>query len=249
MKEKESQILIETTLGNITIKLYDDTPRHRDNILELAGKGFYDGTLFHRIIKEFMIQGGDPDSKNAPAGKSLGSGDAGYTLPAEIVPVHYHKKGALAAARLSDQVNPKKESSGCQFYIVTGKVYKSAELKKLEKSINMGRENTVFEQLVNKNIDKIKEYRLARNQKGLMALQEELIEEAKQMVATEQSFKFTPEQVETYTTIGGAPFLDNEYTVYGEVIKGMEVIEAIEKAKTDGRDRPIEDINMKVSVL
>jgi len=248
MKE-ESQILIETTLGDIKIKLYEDTPRHRDNILELAGKGFYDGTLFHRIIKEFMIQGGDPDSKNAVAGKSLGSGDAGYTLPAEIVPAHYHKKGALAAARLSDQVNPNKESSGCQFYIVTGKIYKPAELKKLEQSINMGKENTVFEQLVNKNIDKIKEYRLARNQKGLMALQEELIEQAKQIVATEQAFKFTPEQVETYTTVGGAPFLDNEYTVYGEVIQGMEVIESIEKAKTDGRDRPIEDINMKVSVL
>lgn len=247
--EQESQILIETSLGNITIKLYNDTPRHRDNILKLAKEGFYDGTIFHRVIKEFMIQGGDPDSKNAPADKNLGAGDAGYTIPAEFVAAHYHKRGALAAARLGDQVNPEKESSGCQFYIVTGKVYKPAELKKMAQSINMGKENTVFEKLVNQNIDKIKDLRLARDQKGLMKLQEELIEEAKRIVASEQPFKFTPEQEEVYTTVGGTPFLDNEYTVYGEVVDGMDVVDAIEKAKINRNDRPNEDITMKVSVL
>src|SRR5574344_534286 len=247
--EKESQILIETSLGNITIKLYNDTPQHRDNILKLAKEGFYNGTLFHRVIKEFMIQGGDPDSKNASAGQNLGAGDAGYTIPAEFVPTHFHKKGTLAAARLGDNVNPKKDSSGCQFYIVTGKVYKPAELRKMEKSINMGKENNVFEQLVRQNVDKIKDLRLARDQKGLMKLQEELIEEAQKLVAQSDPFKFTPEQEEAYTTIGGTPFLDNEYTVYGEVVDGFEVIEAIEKVKTNKSDRPNEDITMNVSVL
>ncbi len=247
--EKESQILIETSLGNITIKLYNDTPQHRDNILKLAKEGFYNGTLFHRVIKEFMIQGGDPDSKSASAGQNLGAGDAGYTIPAEFVPTHFHKKGALAAARLGDNVNPKKDSSGCQFYIVTGKVYKPAELRKMEKSINMGKENNVFEQLVRQNVDKIKDLRLARDQKGLMKLQEELIEEAQKIVAESDPFKFTPEQEEAYTTIGGTPFLDNEYTVYGEVVDGFEVIEAIEKVKTNKSDRPNEDITMNVSVL
>lgn len=249
MEEKDSLILIETSLGNIIVKLYNDTPRHRDNLLKLAKEGFYDGTLFHRVIKEFMIQGGDPDSKNAPTGKALGSGDAGYTLPAEFVATHCHKRGALAAARLGDNVNPKKDSSGCQFYIVTGKKYTAGGLKKLEQSMNMGRENTVFEQLVNKNIDKIKDLRLNRDQKGLMNLQEELIDEAKSIVAAEQPFKFTPEQVEVYTTLGGTPFLDNEYTVYGEVVEGFEVLDAIEKVKTDRNDRPNDDITMKVSVL
>ena len=247
--EKESQILIETSLGNITIKLYNDTPQHRDNILKLAKEGFYNGTLFHRVIKEFMIQGGDPDSKSASAGQNLGAGDAGYTIPAEFVPTHFHKKGALAAARLGDNVNPKKDSSGCQFYIVTGKVYKPAELRKMEKSINMGKENNVFEQLVRQNVDKIKDLRLARDQKGLMKLQEELIEEAQKIVAESDPFKFTPEQEEAYTTIGGTPFLDNEYTVYGEVVDGFEAIEAIEKVKTNKSDRPNEDITMNVSVL
>ncbi len=247
--ERESQILIETSLGNITIKLYNDTPQHRDNILKLAKEGFYNGTLFHRVIKEFMIQGGDPDSKSASAGQNLGAGDAGYTIPAEFVPTHFHKKGALAAARLGDNVNPKKDSSGCQFYIVTGKVYKPAELRKMEKSINMGKENNVFEQLVRQNVDKIKDLRLARDQKGLMKLQEELIEEAQKIVAESDPFKFTPEQEEAYTTIGGTPFLDNEYTVYGEVVDGFEVIEAIEKVKTNKSDRPNEDITMNVSVL
>lgn len=247
--ERESQILIETSLGNITIKLYNDTPQHRDNILKLAKEGFYNGTLFHRVIKEFMIQGGDPDSKSASAGQNLGAGDAGYTIPAEFVPTHFHKKGALAAARLGDNVNPKKDSSGCQFYIVTGKVYKPAELRKMEKSINMGKENNVFEQLVRQNVDKIKDLRLARDQKGLMKLQEELIEEAQKIVAGSDPFKFTPEQEEAYTTIGGTPFLDNEYTVYGEVVDGFEVIEAIEKVKTNKSDRPNEDITMNVSVL
>jgi len=249
MEDKETLLLVATTLGDIKIKLYNDTPRHRDNIVKLAKEGFYDGTLFHRVIKEFMIQGGDPNSRNAHKGKSLGSGDAGYTLPAEIVPVHFHKKGALAAARLGDQANPQKNSSGCQFYIVTGKVYKLAELKKMEKSMNANRENSAFEQLVGKNMDRIKELRIARDRDGLMKLQEELVEEAKNLVANQNPFSFTPEQVEAYTTIGGSPFLDNEYTVYGEIIDGFDVIEAIEKAKTDANDRPQADISMKVSVL
>ena len=247
---KDTMIRMETTAGVIVFKLYKDTPRHRANFIKIMDEGIIDGTLFHRVIKDFMIQGGDPDSKDAPPGKELGTGGPRYTVPAEIrFPAHFHKRGALAAARLGDQVNPEKESSGCQFYIVTGKVYKPAELKKMAQSINMGKENTVFEKLVNQNIDKIKDLRLARDQKVLMKLQEELIEEAKRIVASEQPFKFTPEQEEVYTTVGGTPFLDNEYTVYGEVVDGMDVVDAIVKAKTNRNDRPNEDITMKVSVL
>lgn len=249
MEQKNAQLLIETSLGNIKIRLYDDTPRHRDNILKLASEGFYDGTLFHRVIREFMIQGGDPDSKGAPAGKSLGAGDAGYTLSAEFNTQHFHKRGALAAARLGDQVNPNKDSSGCQFYIVTGKIYKPSTLKKFEKSINDNRENAILEKLIMKNLDTVKELRKARDIHGLQKLQDDLTKQAKAQAKEEKPFEFSPEQIEAYTTIGGTPFLDNEYTVYGEVTEGFEVLNAIEKVKTDRNDRPLEDLQMKILVL
>jgi peptidylprolyl isomerase len=250
MEDKSTILLVETSLGNIKIKLYNDTPLHRDNIIKLAKKGFYNGTLFHRVIKDFMIQGGDPNSKNAPKGRSLGTGDTGYTIPAEMIyPTHFHKKGSLAAARQSDQVNPKKESSGCQFYIVTGKVYKPAELKKIEQSVNSNRENSIFEELVSKNVDAIKKLRLDHDRNGLLKLQDKLVKDAKLLTAAEPKFQLTPEQIKTYTTIGGTPFLDNQYSVYGEVIEGMEIVDTIEKAKTDTNDRPQEDIMMTVNVL
>ena len=127
--QKETMLKIETTLGDIKVKLYNETPKHRDNFIKLAKEGTYNGTLFHRVIKDFMVQAGDPESKNAPKGKMLGTGDVGYTIPAEIVyPKYFHKKGALSAARQGDNVNPNKESSGCQFYIVTGKVFNDSTL-------------------------------------------------------------------------------------------------------------------------
>lgn len=143
-----TRLKIKTTEGDIIICLYDETPKHRDNFLKLAKEGYFNGTLFHRVIKDFMIQGGDPDSKNAPKGKMLGTGGPDYTIPAEFVyPQYFHKRGALSAARTGDEVNPDKESSGSQFYIVWGKTFKPAELKQMEHQMAMQQEQQVFNQL------------------------------------------------------------------------------------------------------
>ncbi|PCH67442.1 MAG: peptidylprolyl isomerase [Bacteroidetes bacterium] len=197
-KEKEVQVLISTEYGDIKLKLYNETPKHRDNFVKLAKEGFYDGTLFHRIIKGFMIQGGDPQSKNAKPGQQLGNGGPGYTIPAEFNPEFIHKKGALSAARMGDNVNPKRESSGSQFYIVQGTVIPKEKLLEFGKS------------------------------KGIT---------------------FTEEQITAYTTIGGSPHLDTQYTVYGEVVEGLEVIDKIAEVPRDSRDRPIKDISITVKVL
>lgn len=191
--DKMTKVLLKTSFGDITIALYDDTPAHKANFEKLVKEKFYDGLLFHRIIKGFMIQGGDPDSKTAKAGQRLGAGDIGYTIPAEFVPGHYHKRGAVAAAREGDNVNPQKASSGCQFYIVDGTVYDNDKM-------------TLISQRTGKT--------------------------------------FTAEQIKDYTTIGGAPWLDGDYTVFGEVVKGMEVVDKIAEQKKDGADRPIEDIKI-----
>lgn len=244
--QKETEVLIETNMGDIQLKLYNETPRHRDNFIKLAKEGFYEGTLFHRVIKDFMIQGGDPDSKNAPADKMLGAGDCGYTLPAEIVyPKYFHQKGALSAARQGDQVNPRKESSGCQFYIVTGKVYSPEELLNMEQHINQKRVTIIFNRLAQEHMKEIYQLRKANDQDGLYDLQEKLIEKAQKEAAGQAEFKFTPEQVKAYTTQGGAPHLDGEYTVYGEVTKGIEIVDAIQQVQTGKSDRPKEDVVIK----
>ena len=197
--EKETMVLITTEFGNMKVKLYNETPQHRDNFIKLAEKGFYDGLLFHRVIKGFMIQGGDPESKNAPASKQLGAGDVGYTIPAEFVyPKYYHKKGALAAARQGDQVNPEKRSSGCQFYIVQGEKWDGNRLR---------------------------------------------------MVEAQSGKKFTKEQAEVYATVGGTPFLDGEYTVFGEVVEGLDVVDKIAGVACGPMDRPVTDVKMKMTVI
>ncbi|MBO7290158.1 MAG: peptidylprolyl isomerase, partial [Bacteroidaceae bacterium] len=166
-----AKVKISTTMGDITVRLYDETPLHRDNFLKLASEGFFNGTLFHRVIKDFMIQGGDPESKSAPAGKALGSGGPGYNIPAEIKPALFHKRGALSAARLGDEVNPAKESSGSQFYIVWGKVYKAAELKQLEHQMKMQQEQSIFNALAMERREEIMNLRRNRDREGLMELQ------------------------------------------------------------------------------
>ncbi|MEG0456256.1 MAG: peptidylprolyl isomerase, partial [Bacteroides sp.] len=230
----------------IVVKLYNETPQHRDNFIKLAENGTYEGTLFHRVIKDFMIQAGDPDSKNAPKGKALGAGDVGYTIPAEFVyPKLFHKKGVLSAARQGDNVNPKKESSGCQFYIVTGKVYSDSTLLGMEQQMGQMRLNNAFNALAQKHTKEIYKMRKANDQDGLMNLQDSLIAQAEAQVAAEPEFHFTPEQVKAYTTVGGTPHLDGEYTVFGEVLEGMDVVEKIQKVKTDRGDRPEEDVVIK----
>lgn len=150
----ETLVRLETTMGNITVKLYNETPKHRDNFIKLAKEGTYDSTLFHRVIKNFMIQAGDPQSKTATDTTTLGNGDVGYTLPAEFNPKFFHKKGALAAARLGDEVNPNKESSGCQFYIVTGRKFSEAQMISMENQLNEARLETVFNELARKHMKK-----------------------------------------------------------------------------------------------
>ena len=246
--DNETLVKIETTLGDIKVKLYNETPKHRDNFIKLAEDGVYEGTLFHRVIKDFMIQAGDPDSKK---GKMLGAGDVGYTLPAEFVyPKYFHKKGALSAARQGDNVNPKKESSGCQFYIVTGKVYNDSTLLGMESQMNENKINVIFNTLAQKHMKEIYKMRKENDENGLYELQEKLFAEAEAEVAKQPEFHFTPEQIEAYTTVGGTPHLDGEYTVFGEVIEGMDIVDKIQQVKTDRSDRPEEDVKIvKVEVL
>lgn len=233
---------IETTAGPIKIRLYDDTPQHRDNFLRLAREGVYDGVLFHRVINDFMVQTGDPNSKDAPAGKMLGDGDMDYTIPAEIIyPKHYHKYGALAAARTGDNVNPEFRSSGSQFYIVTGRKFSEAQLRQMEQGKAQKELQAYFMKLQRDNKDKIMELRAAKDSVGLENLRQELIKETEANVHPQG---MTPEQIRDYTTIGGTPHLDGTYTVFGEVLEGMDTVEKIQKAETDGNDRPKEDIRI-----
>ena len=248
---EETKLKIETTAGDIVVKLYNETPQHRDNFIKLAENGTYEGTLFHRVIKDFMIQAGDPDSKNASKGQMLGAGDVGYTVPAEFVyPKYFHKKGALSAARQGDNVNPQKASSGCQFYIVTGKVYSDSALLGMEQQMNQMRFNNLFNTLASKHAKDIYKMRKAGDQEGLMNLQDTLIAQVEKQLAGQPEFRFTPEQVKAYTTVGGTPHLDGEYTVFGEVLEGMDVVDKIQRVKTDRNDRPEEDVKIvKVEVL
>ncbi len=192
-EEKSHVLLIRTDLGDITVMLHNETPEHRDNFLRLAEEGFYEGVLFHRVINGFMIQAGDPLSRDAVPGERLGTGGPGYTLPAEIIPGLFHQKGALAAARQGDQVNPERRSSGSQFYIVQGRKWSARELE---------------------------------------------------MMAKDRGAAFSDEQTEAYTSVGGTPHLDDAYTVFGQVIDGMGVIDKIANVETGPGDRPVQDVSI-----
>ncbi len=197
-KDRKKDVLLQTSMGDIVIRLSDSTPLHRDNFLKLVKTGFYDSLLFHRVMKGFMIQGGDPNSKNAPAGTQLGNGGPSYTVPAEIRTTLFHKKGVIAAARMEDNVNPQKASNGSQFYLAQGKIYSDDELNVMEASRLGGR-------------------------------------------------KIPAEQREAYKTVGGIPHLDQNYTVYGEVLKGLDVVDkiaAVPTSKGTDRNRPLEDVKI-----
>ncbi|MCM1448792.1 MAG: peptidylprolyl isomerase [Clostridiales bacterium] len=234
---------LETTAGDIKVKLYGDTPAHRDNFVKLVNEGYYDGTLFHRVIKDFMIQAGDPDSRNAASGQMLGTGGPSYTLPAEIVyPAHFHKRGVLAAARQGDQINPEKRSSGSQFYIVTGEVYNDSTLSRLEKGIKANAINQAFQRLREANRDQILALSRAKDTEALNKLRDDMVAQAEAEANAHAAL--TSEQREAYTTVGGTPHLDGEYTVFGEVIDGMDVVDAIQNVTTGMADRPVEDVKI-----
>lgn len=240
----ETQVLMHTSMGDIQLKLYNETPKHRDNFIQLVKDGTYNGLLFHRVIKDFMIQGGDVTSKDAPMNKSLGAGDLGYTVPAEFnYPKYFHKKGALCAARTGDEVNPERASSASQFYIVTGKKYSEAELNQMEKQLENRLKQSIFARLQAENKPKIMEYYRSGNKEELAILRDTLIGKTElEAEKRKEETKLPKELREIYKTEGGVPFLDNQYTVYGEVVKGIEVVEAIQNVKTNKQDRPTENV-------
>lgn len=243
-QKNETQVLMHTSMGDIQLKLYNETPKHRDNFIQLVKDGTYNGLLFHRVIKDFMIQGGDVTSKDAPMNKSLGAGDLGYTVPAEFnYPKYFHKKGALCAARTGDEVNPERASSASQFYIVTGKKYSEAELNQMEKQLENRLKQSIFARLQAENKPKIMEYYRSGNKKELAILRDTLIGKTElEAEKRKDEAKLPKELREVYKTEGGVPFLDNQYTVYGEVVKGIEVVDAIQKVKTNKQDRPTENV-------
>ena len=242
------KVKIQTTLGDIIVRLYDETPLHRDNFIKLVKEGYYNGTLFHRVIKDFMIQGGDPDSKGAPAGKHLGVGGPSYTLDAEIKPGLFHKRGALAAARQGDEVNPERKSSGSQFYIVWGKVYNQSQLGQLAKQLEIQEAQKIFDNLAFQQRAAIMLLRRERNHDGLQELQEKMAAEAMTQ-AKANGPVLTDEQKKVYSTIGGTPHLDNQYTVFGEVEEGLDVVEQIQQTATGRNDRPQEDVIMTMTMV
>jgi peptidyl-prolyl cis-trans isomerase B (cyclophilin B) len=212
----------------------------------LAKEGYYDGTLFHRVIKNFMIQGGDPDSKGAPAGKMLGVGGPDYTLQAEIQDGLFHKRGALAAARQGDEVNPERRSSGSQFYIVWGQVYNENQLRQFSKQLRMQKVQDVFHALASDHRAEIMQMRREKNRAGLQELQDKLVAEAESQVGSDG---LTENQMKLYSTIGGTPHLDGQYTVFGEVEEGLDVVELIQGSATGRADRPLDDIEMRMVVI
>lgn len=247
-------ILLETAYGNMKLKLYEETPLHKANFIKQVQAGFFDSLLFHRVINAFMIQGGDPLSKHAKSGDTLGHGDIGYTIPAEFNPALIHKKGRLCAARESDDINPKKESSATQFYIVMGKKRSLEDLKKYEDRINKTHyTNCAREYLKTEEGKQLKrDYTRLKNENKMDSatlLNDKIEATVKALHLKTPEYKFNTEQIETYTTIGGTPHLDGTYTVFGEVIEGLEVIDKIAVVKTDKRDRPIEDVRMRMRVL
>lgn len=241
----ETKVLVKTTAGDFTVKLYNETPAHRDNFIKLVEEKYYENTLFHRVIRDFMVQAGDPDSKDAPRFSQLGTGGPGYTIPAEFVyPKYFHKRGALSAARQADQVNPERESSGSQFYLVTGKRYSMNDLLDMQQKMTENEAQSVFDRLVAQNRDSIMSLQKADDMDGLMKLQNELIAKTEEIMKEKGDFEFSAEQLSAYTSEGGTPFLDNQYTVFGEVIDGMKVIDKIERVSTDVHDRPVKDVRI-----
>lgn len=249
-----TKVLLKTTAGDIVIGLYDDTPKHQENFIKLVKDGYYNGLLFHRVMKGFMVQGGDPDSKDAEAGTVLGNGGPGYQLDAEILPNHYHKKGALAAARQPDNVNPDKKSSGSQFYLVQGRTYTEEELASLEASQAQGIKNTLFQKMLqmpeNAQLrEQIEGYSKVGNKKELDFIIQRIsptIEQEYQKLG----LGYSVEAKKAYQEIGGTPFLDGLYTVFGEIIEGLEVVDKIAENEVDAKNRPLKDVRIiKAKIL
>lgn len=239
-----TRVLLETSMGEIELALYNETPQHRDNFIKLVNEGTYDGVLFHRVINNFMIQTGDPDSKTATPDALLGSGGPGYDLPAEIVyPKLFHKRGAIAAAREGDETNPERKSSGSQFYIVTGRRYSEYQLNAMVERLADQAKAMKFQTMARERMPEIQALKTQGDTTALMTLQNELIKLTEDWYA-KNPVQFTQQQIDAYSTIGGTPHLDGTYTVFGEVVKGMDVVDKIQNVTTGQNDRPVDDVRI-----
>ncbi len=244
---KENRIVdIETKYGKMRIRLYDETPLHRDNFVKLVHANYFNGTLFHRVIDGFMIQGGAPDSKGAKPGVFLGEGGPGYQIDAEIHPELFHKRGVIAAARESDDVNPQKKSSGSQFYLTQGVVYSPGALDTLQIKLNTRLKNRILEKLQKKYVKDI--LKCYSDENKISSLIHQIHLEADSLFEIEQ-IRFSPAQIKAYTSLGGIPHLDGDYTVFGEVIEGIGLIDSIAKQKRDQFDRPFDDVEMTIKLV
>lgn len=247
-QKKDHLVTIKTRYGDMIAILYDQTPQHKQNFIKLANEHFYDSLLFHRVIEGFMIQGGDPESKNAAKDKRLGNGGPGYTIPAEINPKLFHEKGALSAARLSDAMNPEKASSGSQFYVVHGTRQTRSEITLDQQKFGRALQQ-FFQKPENKvYYDSINTFFQSGDQQAYEAFLANLKPVVEEQLGISVEKDLSPEMIEAYTTIGGTPQLDGDYTVFGKVIKGLDVIDKIAAAPRDQFDRPVEDIRMTVTV-
>jgi len=242
-------VSVKTEYGEIKVKLYDGTAEHKKNFLKLVNEEFYSDLLFHRVMNNFMIQGGDPDSKDAAAGVRLGGGSPGYTIPAEIYPKYFHKKGALAAARKGDPSNPEKRSNGSQFYIIHGEIFTAGKLDTLEMMKNSRLKNELMKEKISAASAELNEFQKNQDQEGFSLRVAEIREEVDSIYNEAPQFKFSQAQKEAYTTIGGYPSLDGDYTVFGEVVEGLDVLDKIAAVETDKYNRPLSDIKMKVEIV
>lgn len=245
--QKERLVEISTVYGKMVFKLFNETVLHRDNFIDLVKTGFYDSLLFHRVIPNFTVQGGDPLSKDAPANTPLGYGNIGYTIPGEFYSHLIHRRGALAAVRDN---GPEKSSSGCQFYIVQGKVHSENEMANMQSSINYNRKTKLLEDVMKADSVKTKvdDYVVRGDKEGLhsyvLGLQKDI-----DAIYNKREFKFTPFQKSVYTKTGGAPNLDMEYTVFGQLIEGYDVLDSLSSVKTGANDRPLRDLRMTIKML
>lgn len=244
-KDDSRYIKVFTTKGEILVKLYNQTPLHRDNMIKLSQEKFFDGQIFHRVIDNFVVQGGDPSTKQSLPDTLYGNNDSGYLIDAEIIDTLIHKRGALGMAREGDDINPKKKSSGSQFYFVKGKIYSNEQLNELEKKRDSKNCSALYKKLLQEKISEQK-----NNSKiDTVSISMDVSLVIDSLWSNYPKFKFTEKQRKIYTTIGGIPHLDGNYTVFGEIIQGMDIIDEFSTVETDKNDRPLIDIKFSISVI
>ncbi len=248
-KADDTVVSIKTEYGEIKVKLFNETPLHKNNFLKLVNEGFYNGLIFHRVIKNFMIQGGDPAATNPKRGIELSQTTMNYTVPAEFNPKFYHKRGVLAAARRGGPVNPEKRSSPSQFYIVQGEIYRPGELDTLVMMINKQRKDLLIRENLEGKKARLNELKEKNDMQTFNLVVAGIMERVDSLYEADHIFSLSDEQRKVYTTIGGYPSLDGEYTIFGEVIEGMNVVDKIADVETNANNRPLKDIEMKVELV